>query len=243
MPRNQRPIVPEVHLEPTDPTELRRRKKIAHCDSSPTGAHIFYLTKNEDGVDDGPCKHCHKLHSEVHKKSRRQNKNRKGERKSMANLVTVNDLAKESGVDGRIIRRILRKQFGGGSKKTYGWEKGNPELKKIREAIKNRGTQAEKPAENKGTKSTKKTVEKKSVKKETKGTKKAATKKTATRKPAKVEPVKTPATVDLAATDPAIGAMAAKAKKTNVIVNDHIKKTGKAPTGAEIDAALKTDGK
>ena len=158
----------------------------------------------------------------------------------MANLVTVNDLAKESGVDGRVIRRILRKQFGGGSKKTYGWEKGNPELKKIREAIKNRGTQAEKPAENKDKKSTKKTVEKKSVKKETK---KAVTKKTATKKPAKVEPVKTPATVDLAATDPAIGAMAAKAKKTNVIVNDHIKKTGKAPTGAEIDAALKTDGK
>ncbi len=252
MPRQQRPIVPEVNLEPVDPQELRRMRKRAKCDSSPTGAHYFNLTKQEDGTDDGPCKYCHRLHSEVHKKSRRQkSKNRKGERKNMANLITVNDLAKETGVDGRIIRRILRKSFGGGDKKAYGWEKGDPKLKEIRAAIKNRGTKAEKPAE---TKKTTKKAEKPAEKKETKkASKKTAPKKV--EKPVKKEkkaaaekPAEKPAETEKP-TDGIRNAdgtlnetgkkMRADHEKKNKAVNDHIKKTGKAPTTAELDAAMK----
>ena len=55
-------------------------------------------------------------------------------------LVTVKDLEKESGLEGRIIRRKIRtlgyKAPSGQGTKGYHWEANSAELKKIRGALK-----------------------------------------------------------------------------------------------------------
>jgi hypothetical protein len=181
--------------------------------------------------------------------------------------ITVNDLAKKSGLDPKKVRRVLRKQFGGGSKKVYTWEKGDPKVDEILKALKNlkdgvKGTKGgtkgteKKSGKGKETPATDATTKTPKTQKAPKTTKKVTTEKTppATEPPAPEKEPEKPAgkknpkapkagkSPDVPLDEAGKKSRAAYEKK-NDAVNDHIKKTGKAPTTEELDAAMAADKK
>lgn len=143
--RRQRPIVP-MEQEPLTEKQCTGMMKEAKCDGegNPNGVHHFML--ESDG--DGPCTYCRRFHSEVHKKSLPKGGDRKvtttqGKNKN-ENLLTVKDLAKKAGVEPRVLRRLLRKSFGGGDKKHYTWKPEDPQVQEIVAAAKNGGKEKSK---------------------------------------------------------------------------------------------------
>lgn len=80
-----------------------------------------------------------------------KDKKEKAEADRKANLVTVGDLATESGKEARIVRRILRAggysaPRGEDTSNRYEWDKKDPKLPEIRKLIKEYG---QKPPEEK----------------------------------------------------------------------------------------------
>lgn len=72
-------------------------------------------------------------------------------------MIGVQEVAKLAGVEPRVLRRLLRKSFGGGDRKTYSWKEGDPQIQKIVEAVK-ASKEPKTPANKKGTKKVTKTT-------------------------------------------------------------------------------------
>jgi len=66
-------------------------------------------------------------------------------KKTETPMLNIHDLEKATGKDGREIRRILRKEFGGGAGKEYAWKPGDDQFKSIVSRVKGGKSKAEAP--------------------------------------------------------------------------------------------------
>lgn len=125
--------------------EFEKLRRGTQCEKSPTGFHIYTLSWT-DGQEDGPCKYCEILYSVVHKGRTSRNPMRGG--RTMATpegMLTVREIAARAGVEPKILRRLLRKSFGGGKKQRYLWNKDDSQIEQIIAAAKGKPAKAEQP--------------------------------------------------------------------------------------------------
>ena len=154
----ERESIPEFCLpQPGEPN---------YCPDSLHHMHVWLLPSwarwdaREAARDDTcRCSYCKISYRETHpqavefleNKGRNDPTNKKGGRRRMPNTdgkITVKEVASKAGVEPRVLRRLLRKSFGGGSRKTYVWEPSDPQIDKIVKAVQaSKEKPAEKPAE------------------------------------------------------------------------------------------------